>query len=66
MKKLNSEKAILNVIRFGAVTITLIFSILITYIVLKEEDKILKKQIDTLKHEILNEKNLLLKMNPIE
>jgi two-component system, NtrC family, sensor kinase len=57
MKKINSEKAILNVIRFGAVIITLIFSILITYIVLKEEDKILKKQIDILKYEILDESN---------
>jgi two-component system, NtrC family, sensor kinase len=56
MKKLNSEKVILNIIRFGAVTITLIFSILITCIVLKEEDKILEKQINILKQEILNEK----------
>lgn len=55
-KIFNSEKKILNIIRFGAIIPILIFSCIITYILIDKKNKELKNGIDSIKNEYL-EKN---------
>ena len=50
---LNSEKKILNIIRFGAIIPILIFSCIITYILIDKKNKELKNEIDSIKSEYL-------------
>ena len=50
---LNSEKKILNIIRFGAIIPILIFSCLITYILIDKKNEELKNEIDSIKSEYL-------------
>ena len=52
-KTFNNEKKILNIIRFGAIIPILIFSCIITYILIDKKNKELKNEIDTLKSEYL-------------
>ena len=56
MRILNNEKNIINIIRFGVIIPILIFSLLITYIVIEQKNIALKKEIANLKNEYL-EKN---------
>jgi hypothetical protein len=56
IKTLHSEKRILNIIRFGAIILILIFSCLITYILIDKKNKELKNGIDSIQNEYL-EKN---------
>ena len=50
---LNSEKKILNIIRFGAIIPILIFSCIITYILIDKKNEELKNEIDSIKSEYL-------------
>ena len=50
---LNSEKKILNIIRFGAIIPILIFSCIITYILSDKKNEDLKNEIDSIKSEYL-------------
>ena len=52
-KIFNSEKKILNIIRFGAIIPILIFSCLITYILIDKKNEELKNEIDSIKSEYL-------------
>ena len=52
-KILNSEKKILNIIRFGAIIPILIFSCIITYILIDKKNEELKNEIDSIKSEYL-------------
>ena len=52
-KTLNSEKKILNIIRFGAIIPILIFSCIITYILIDKKNEELKNEIDSIKSEYL-------------
>ena len=52
-KIFNSEKKILNIIRFGAIIPILIFSCIITYILIDKKNEELKNEIDSIKSEYL-------------
>jgi two-component system, NtrC family, sensor kinase len=54
LKIFNSEKNILNIIRFGVIIPILIFSFLITYIIIEQKNIALKKEIENLRNEFLN------------
>ena len=58
---LNNEKNLLNVIRFGATILILIFSALITYIIIERKEVILKKEIDSFRNTYLNKKKIFIK-----
>ena len=64
---LNSEKKILNIIRFGAIIPILIFSCIITYILIDKKNEELKNEIDSIKSEYLerNKTNVKKEVNRV-
>ena len=50
---MNSEKSILNIIKYGPFIWTLMFSLIVTFIIIEEQNYILKKEINIFKDEFL-------------
>ena len=58
---LNSEKNILNIIKYGPVVPLLIFSLIITLMLIDEKNQDLNQEIQTLKTNYLNENKVIIK-----